>query len=139
MESSGRQKAVMFLFIKLIHKRKNHGSIRDSNVVDIVLWLLRRRSRFQVKGLSMSPWLQPGDEVLVNQKAYLRSHPSIYDVVVICHPDQPHLRLIKRVISLNEKGACFVQGDNFLQSTDSRTFGWVEPHLIIGCVTSRFL
>lgn len=87
----------------------------------------------------MLPLLQPGDEVLVNQRAYRRLHPSVADVVVVQSPEQPDLRLIKRVISIHPSGACFVQGDNSSHSTDSRIFGWVEPHLILGCVTSRFL
>jgi nickel-type superoxide dismutase maturation protease len=94
----------------------------------------------------MLPLLQPGDEVLVNQRAYRRwpkagrrpSRPSVGDVVVVQSPEQPDLRLIKRVISIHPSGACFVQGDNSSHSTDSRAFGWVEPHLILGCVTSRF-
>ena len=113
--------------------------IRNSTVVDLLLWVLRRRQRFRVEGLSMLPLLQPGDEVLVNHQAYRRSQPSVEDVVVVQFPEQPNLRLIKRVISTDRSGACFVQGDNPSHSTDSRAFGWVEPRLILGCVTSRFL
>ncbi len=86
----------------------------------------------------MLPLLLPGDEVLVDQSAYQRSRPSAEDVVVIRSPQQPNIRLIKRVVAVNPSGACFVRGDNPPQSTDSRVFGWVEPELILGCVTSRF-
>ncbi len=115
------------------------SQIRDSNVVDILLWLLRQRQRFRVEGISMLPWLQPGDEVLVNRRAYRRTLPSVEDVVVVWSPEQPDIRLIKRVISIDQSGACFLQGDNPSRSRDSRRFGWVEPHLILGRVTSRFL
>ncbi|MGK7877560.1 MAG: nickel-type superoxide dismutase maturation protease [Xenococcaceae cyanobacterium] len=115
------------------------SQIRDSNVVDILLWLLRQRQRFRVEGISMLPLLQPGDEVLVNRRAYRRMLPSVEDVVVVWSPEQPDIRLIKRVISIHQSGACFLQGDNPSRSRDSRTFGWVEPHLILGRVTSRFL
>ncbi|NET60438.1 MAG: S26 family signal peptidase, partial [Symploca sp. SIO2E6] len=70
--------------------------------------------------------------------AYRHSLPASEDVVVIRHPEHKDMRLIKRVIAVRQNGACFVQGDNPLQSTDSRVFGWVEPHLILGRVTSRF-
>ncbi|NEP58231.1 MAG: nickel-type superoxide dismutase maturation protease [Symploca sp. SIO2G7] len=113
--------------------------IRNSNCWDILLWLLRQRQRFRVVGTSMLPLLLPGDEVLVDRKAYRRSLPASNDVVVIIPPNRRDIRLIKRVIAVEHNGACFVQGDNPSQSTDSRSFGWVEPYLILGRVTSRFL
>ena len=85
----------------------------------------------------MLPLLQPGDEVLVNRQAYGPSLPSVGDVVVVRSPAQPDIRLIKRVISIHQSGACFVQGENSSHSKDSRSFGWVEPQLILGRVTSR--
>jgi nickel-type superoxide dismutase maturation protease len=112
--------------------------IRNSNFLDLLLMLLRQRQRFQVEGRSMVPALHPGDEVLVDRQAYRRSLPSVADVVVVRSPAQPYLRLIKRVTAINDQGACFVQGDNPNHSTDSRMFGWVEPQLILGRVTSRF-
>ena len=113
-------------------------SIRNSNVVDILLWLFRQRQRFRVDGVSMLPLLQPGDEVLVDRRAYLGSLPSLEDIVVVSSPHRPQMRLIKRVVAIDERANCFVQGDNQAQSTDSRMFGWVAPQLILGRVTSRF-
>ncbi|NJO40247.1 MAG: nickel-type superoxide dismutase maturation protease [Cyanobacteria bacterium CRU_2_1] len=115
------------------------SQIRNSTFLDVLLWLLRQRQRFRVEGVSMLPLLLSGEEVLVDRRAYRRSLPAIKDLVVIRTPDQPNLWLIKRVISTRQDGACFVQGDNLFQSTDSRVFGWVEPPLILGRVTSRFL
>ena len=112
--------------------------LRNSNFFDILLWLLRRRQRFCVVGVSMLPVLLPGNEVLVDPKAYKRAPPSPGDAIALISPNDSDLRLIKRVVSVRENGACFVLGDNPLQSTDSRSFGWVEPHLILGRVTCRF-
>ncbi|MEL7038299.1 MAG: nickel-type superoxide dismutase maturation protease [Cyanobacteria bacterium J06592_8] len=114
------------------------SQIRDSNFWDVLLWMLRQRKRFQVVGVSMLPQLLPGDEVLVDERAYQRVHPSSEDVVIVRSPQQPDLRLIKRVFAVDQDGACFVQGDNPSQSIDSRSFGWVERDLILGRVTSRF-
>lgn len=114
------------------------SAIRNSTLVDIVLWLLRQRQRFRVEGDSMRPLVQPEEEVLVNLRAYRRSRPSIDDIVIIRSPIHPDRRLIKRVIATRDNGLCFVQGDNPAYSTDSRSFGWIEPELLLGRVTSRF-
>lgn len=114
-------------------------SIPDSTFWDIVLWLFRQRQRFQVVGTSMLPSLKHGDEILADLSSYRHSAPAIGDVVVVKLPKQPDMNLVKRVLSVHHSGACFVQGDNRSQSTDSWDFGWVEPHFIVGRVTSRFL
>ncbi len=115
------------------------SSIRNNNIWDLLLWLLRRRQRFKVEGLSMLPLLQPGDEVLVKMKVDPFSPPTIGNLVILRHPQELHLCLIKRIIAINEEGCFFVQGDNLDYSTDSRVFGWVKPDLIMGIVTCRFL
>jgi nickel-type superoxide dismutase maturation protease len=86
----------------------------------------------------MWPLLQPGDEVLVKILADSHSQLSVGNLVIVQHPQQPHLCLIKRIIAVNEDGDFFVQGDNINYSTDSRVFGWVKPELILGFVTCKF-
>ena len=86
----------------------------------------------------MLPLLKPGDEILVDCSSYRLSNPSIGDVVVVKSPENPNLNLVKRVVSIEPNGSCFLQGDNRSHSTDSWDFGWVESHLIVGRVTSRF-
>ena len=86
----------------------------------------------------MLPLLQPGDEVLVNPRAYHTVSPSPNDLVVAQHPHNPNLRLIKRVTAVLGDGACFVTGDNPKASTDSRTFGAIAPQQILGKVICRF-
>ena len=112
------------------------SELPDSSLKELLLWLLRRRQRFRVTGESMVPLLKPGDEVLIDAKAYAQHPPCINDIVVAQHPYQD-IKLIKRVIAL-EDGRCFLKGDNALESTDSRAFGAVQPEQILGRVTSRF-
>ncbi|MGK7942824.1 MAG: nickel-type superoxide dismutase maturation protease [Crocosphaera sp.] len=112
--------------------------IPTSNYQELLLWLLRLRQRFCVTGNSMFPILKAGEEVLVNTKAYHHCLPEIGDLVIAWHPYQPNLRIIKRVVQVDENGECFLIGENSLESSDSRSFGCVSLQQIIGKVTSKF-
>ena len=115
----------------------NHR-LKESNYQELLLWLLGRRRRFRVTGLSMSPLLKPGEEILIDQRAYRRLPPEIGDLVVARHPEDRDLQLVKWVAAVREDGSCFLLGDNPSASTDSRSFGIVSLKLILGRVTSRF-
>ncbi|MGK7903973.1 MAG: nickel-type superoxide dismutase maturation protease [Hormoscilla sp.] len=86
----------------------------------------------------MLPLLLPGDEVLVNPRAYRNRLPRPGEIVVACHPARPDLRLVKRVAALSGDRYCHLMGDNPAQSTDSRSFGAVSIDNILGRVTSVF-
>lgn len=86
----------------------------------------------------MAPLLEPGDEVLVDPRAYQRKPPCRGDIVVTRHPYRTDLRLIKRVVEVLESGYCVLEGDNPSESTDSRVFGPVPPERMLGRVTSQF-
>lgn len=86
----------------------------------------------------MFPLLKAGEEVLIDTKAYHDCSPEIGDLVIAWHPHQPNLRIIKRVVQVDEKGNCFLMGENSLESSDSRSFGSINPQQIIGKVTSKF-
>lgn len=86
----------------------------------------------------MSPLMEPGDEVLVDPRAYRRTPPCPGDIVVARHPYRTDLRLVKRVVSVQQNGYCLLEGDNRSESTDSRIFGPLPPECILGRVTSRF-
>ncbi|HEY9881912.1 MAG TPA: S26 family signal peptidase [Leptolyngbyaceae cyanobacterium] len=99
----------------------------------------------------MLPLLQPGEEVLVDPTAYVRSHsqisprnsikpslPQSGDIVVARQPHNPDLRIIKWVVFVEDDGRCYLQGLNLEESTDSRRFGLVSPTLILGRVVCRF-
>ena len=112
--------------------------LKDKNPGELLLWLMRRRWRFRITGNSMSPLLKPGDEVLVNPRAYRRMPPNPGDIVVARHPYRIDLLLVKRVAAVLADGHCLIEGDNPSESTDSRSFGAVTPKQILGQVTSRF-
>ncbi|NEP45516.1 MAG: nickel-type superoxide dismutase maturation protease [Okeania sp. SIO2H7] len=86
----------------------------------------------------MLPLLLPGDEVLVNPRAYRRRLPRSGEIVVACHPTRPALRLVKRVAAVSGDRSCVLMGDNPDWSTDSRSFGAVPIDRVLGRVTSVF-
>lgn len=110
----------------------------ESGPRELLLWLLRLRKRVGVTGSSMIPFLQPGDEILVDTRAYRKLAPQVDDIVVAKRPDQTAVTMIKRVSAVQENGALILLGDNPASSTDSRTFGAVPPENIIGKATSKF-
>ena len=111
--------------------------ISPLSIKELLLWALRRRDRLRITGRSMLPLLQPGDEVLVNPRAYRRQPPEPGDIVVARHPNQD-LKLVKRVVVVRDDGDCLLSGDNPAESSDSRQFGAVPPSCILGRVTCRF-
>lgn len=91
-------------------------------------------ARFRVEDRSMEPALRAGDYVLVNRWAYRRREPLPGDVVVLWNPESTGQFLIKRVRSGDSMRGFFVLGDNEVHSRDSRQFGRVPKHLIVGKV-----
>ena len=82
----------------------------------------------------MRPTLVPGDEVLVDP----RGTPKPGDIVLCEHPTVANTKMLKRVMSLEERGTrVFVRGDNADESTDSRQFGTLHLRAIKGIVKSR--
>ncbi len=86
----------------------------------------------------MLPLLQPDEDVLVNLHAYQTNQPEVGDIVVVEHPQRPGFRLVKRIVVVRETGELLVTGDNLAESSDSRQFGAVLLHQVVGKVTSRF-
>jgi len=111
--------------------------LADITLKEFLLWLLRKRKRFRVVGNSMLPLLKPGEEVLIDPEINQLQQPLIGDIVVVQHPREENLQLIKRVSWMSEEGF-FLIGDNPQESTDSRSFGSVGLEQIVGRVTCRF-
>jgi nickel-type superoxide dismutase maturation protease len=85
----------------------------------------------------MEPSLHSGDYVLVNRRAYRHREPEAGDIVVLRNPEAAGQFLVKRVMSGDRQAGFFVLGDNDAHSRDSRHFGLVPIHLIVGKVRFR--
>ena len=85
----------------------------------------------------MEPTLRSGDYVLVNRWAYRSRDPIADDIVVLRDPDAAGQFLVKRVMSGDRMSGFFVLGDNATHSRDSRHFGMVPVHRIVGKVRYR--
>ena len=84
-------------------------------------------SFFVVRGHSMEPSAREGDFVFVWKLVF---SPKKEDVVVFCSPISNEL-FLKRVAKI-QQDSCWLQGDNALDSQDSRQFGWVPKEAILG-------
>jgi nickel-type superoxide dismutase maturation protease len=95
---------------------------------------LRRswQARVAIEGRSMEPALEPGDWILVDPDAYRRTSPRPGELVIAPDPREPSRLLLKRVGSIGPGGALRLIGDAPERSTDSRTFGAVDPATIVG-------
>jgi nickel-type superoxide dismutase maturation protease len=87
----------------------------------------------EVTGPSMVPTLHHGDRLLVQYGARVR--PG--DVVVLRHPFQQDLLVVKRAVELRE-GGWWVLGDNPYAGGDSTDYGSVPEELVLGKVRLRY-
>ncbi len=110
-----------------------HATLRE-----VLGWILRRYDRLRVTGNSMIPLLSPGEEILIDPRAYRVHYPQPDDLVVAVHPYRADLLLIKRVRWVEADGRCYLQGENIADSTDSRQFGLIPLSLLRGKVRCRF-
>jgi nickel-type superoxide dismutase maturation protease len=85
-----------------------------------------------IEGGSMAPTLQPGDWLLVDPEGYARHAPDVGDLVLAPDPREPERLLIKRVAAVDPDGRLRIAGDDPDVSTDSRSFGAVDPRTLVG-------
>jgi nickel-type superoxide dismutase maturation protease len=87
----------------------------------------------EVTGPSMVPTLHHGDQLVVRYGAKVR--PG--DVIVLRHPFQQDLLVVKRAVERRE-GGWWVLGDNAYAGGDSTDYGTVPDELILGAVRFRY-
>ncbi|MEU6254989.1 nickel-type superoxide dismutase maturation protease [Streptomyces sp. NPDC047043] len=87
----------------------------------------------EVTGPSMVPTLNHGDRLVVQYGARIR--PG--DVVVLRHPFQQDLLVVKRATERRE-GGWWVLGDNAYAGGDSTDYGTVPEDLVLGKVRFRY-
>jgi nickel-type superoxide dismutase maturation protease len=80
----------------------------------------------EVVGPSMVPTLRPGDQLVVHYGAPVRAG----DIVVLRHPMQQDLLIVKRAAERRE-GGWWVLGDNPYAENDSREFGTVPDEFVL--------
>lgn len=81
----------------------------------------------QVVGHSMLPRLQNG-RIVVASGWFRALNPR--DVIIIRHDGREKIKRIKEVAD----NRLFVVGDNAIESTDSRQFGWIDSQCVLGKV-----
>ncbi|GGR75398.1 nickel-type superoxide dismutase maturation protease [Streptomyces nojiriensis] len=98
----------------------------------------RPRGRFEVvevTGPSMVPTLLNGDRLVVRYGAAVR--PG--NVVVLRHPLQQDLLVVKRAVERRPGGSWWVLGDNpYNETGDSTVFGPVPAELVLATAVLRF-
>jgi nickel-type superoxide dismutase maturation protease len=87
----------------------------------------------EVTGPSMVPTLYHGDQLVVQYGARIR--PG--DVVVLRHPFQQDLLVVKRAVERRE-GGWWVLGDNPDAGGDSTDYGVVPEDLVLGRARFRY-
>lgn len=115
----------------------NFSPLPELSWGEFLSWVVGQRSRHRIEGRSMQPLLQPGDEILYHPRAYQTQLPQVGDVIIARHPEQATLVMIKRVAAI-ENQHYWLLGDNRLESTDSRNFGWVNASCLLGKVQCQF-
>ncbi|MDD5711000.1 MAG: vitamin K epoxide reductase family protein [Candidatus Colwellbacteria bacterium] len=92
--------------------------------------------RFVASGNSMLPVYPAGSKLFVSRAVCIFYRPKVGDAVVLRDPRNGRL-ILKRIKSGNG-GEYWVEGDNPVESTDSRSFGLVKREDIIGKVMCRY-
>lgn len=88
----------------------------------------------------MYPTLEKGDIIVISKLGYKifgieYKEPIAQDIIAFNHN---HELLIKRIDKIDDSKGIYVLGDNFQNSTDSRSFGYINKDSIVGMAIIRF-
>lgn len=88
----------------------------------------------------MYPTLEKGDVIVISKLGYKifgihYKDPAPEDIIAFNHNNE---LLIKRIDKIDDTEGIFVLGDNSLNSTDSREFGFINQDSIVGKAIIRF-
>ena len=86
----------------------------------------------------MLPTLVDGQEILIHPYRPSDHEVKVGDVVLIQHPIQSAVQMVKRISSIDDEDTFTVRGDNADESTDSRQFGRIRKRHILGIVDCSF-
>lgn len=104
----------------------------DYRKLDSPTWWTRMRcKKYIVEGNSMLPLLQPGDVVYTKRAKQI----SVGDTVVANHPFRKRC-IVKQVATVHANGV-ELTGLNAHETEDSKTFGILPVHDIIGKVIAK--
>ena len=103
----------------------------------LITLVIGYRQHLRVVGNSMEGTLSSGDLITYKKINPKNLDLEVGDIVVASHPKDKSKLIIKRICRICQN-KFDLRGDNFLSSTDSRTFGLVKLDLIVGKVEKVF-
>ena len=103
----------------------------------LITLVIGYRQHLRVVGNSMEGTLSDGDLITYKKINPKNLDLKVGDIVVASHPENKSKLIIKRICRIYQN-KFDLRGDNFLSSTDSRTFGLIKLDLIVGKVEKVF-
>lgn len=100
--------------------------LRKASYKELCLWLVGKRKRYTVSGVSMEPALRAGQELLAKKTTSYKTG----DIVVATANNKT---VIKRIAKISENSVDLI-GDNKTQSTDYEN---LPKENILGAITAR--
>ncbi|WP_320674985.1 nickel-type superoxide dismutase maturation protease [Prochlorococcus sp. MIT 1341] len=108
-------------------------TIEGVSLRSLFLLIFNFRHSCRVVGESMIPTICPGDFVIYKPIKGVKFNPSEGTIVIAKDPLDPKGLTVKRILKYNNKGI-ILRGDNYINSIDSRQYGFIHPNNLFGIV-----